>query len=62
MLFADQLSNWMDDLMKKGRQIGAVRTDLPEGLLLEATFKMLAVTEARATKSGFVFITIGQKM
>jgi len=41
VLFADQLRNWMDDLLKKGCQVGAVRTDLPEGLLLEATFSML---------------------
>jgi len=39
--FADELRNWMDDLLKKGCQVGAVRTDLPEGLLLEATFSML---------------------
>lgn len=39
--FADQLRNWMDDLLKKGCQVGAVRTDLPEGLLLEAAFSML---------------------
>lgn len=38
---ADQLRNWMDDLLKKGFQVGAVRTDLPEGLLLEAAFSML---------------------
>jgi AcrR family transcriptional regulator len=41
VLFADQLRNWMGDLLKKGCQIDAVRTDLPEGLLLEATFSML---------------------
>ncbi|MEJ2286205.1 MAG: TetR/AcrR family transcriptional regulator [Desulfobacterales bacterium] len=39
--FADRLRSWMDDLLKKGCQVGAVRTDLPEGLLLEATFSML---------------------
>jgi len=32
---------FMDDLLKKGCQVGAVRTDLPEDLLLEATFSML---------------------
>lgn len=39
--FADRLRSWMEDLLKKGCQVGAVRTDLPEGLLLEATFSML---------------------
>lgn len=41
VLLADQLRDWMDDLLKKGCQLGAVRTDLPEGLLLESTFSML---------------------
>ena len=41
VLFADQLRDWMDNLLKKGCQVGAVRTDLPDGLLLEATFSML---------------------
>ena len=38
---ADQMRDWVGELLGIGREIGAVRTDLPEGLLLETAFSML---------------------
>ncbi len=37
----DQIREWIGAALKRGGQVGAVRVDLPEGLLLDAAFGML---------------------
>jgi AcrR family transcriptional regulator len=38
---ADQIREWIATVLKRGEKLGAVRNDLPEGLLLESAFGML---------------------
>ena len=38
---AEQIREWIGAALKRGEQIGAVRNDLPEGLLLDTAFGML---------------------
>jgi hypothetical protein len=38
---ADQIREWIGAVLKRGEQLGAVRNDLPEGLLLDSAFGML---------------------
>jgi AcrR family transcriptional regulator len=38
---ADQMREWVRQALIRGERIGAVRTDLPQGLLLDTAFSML---------------------
>jgi len=38
---AEQIREWMATVLKKGKELGAVRNDLPEGLLLDSVFGLL---------------------
>ncbi len=38
---AEQIRDWVATVLKIGERLGAVRTDLPEGLLLDTAFGML---------------------
>ena len=38
---AEQIREWIATVLKRGEELGAVRGDLPEGLLLESAFGML---------------------
>ena len=38
---AEQIREWIATVLRLGKQLGAVRDDLPEGLLLESAFGML---------------------
>ncbi len=38
---AEQIREWIATVLKRGEELGAVRTDLPEGLLLDSAFGML---------------------
>jgi hypothetical protein len=38
---ADQIREWIRQALKRGQDLGAVRSDLPEGLLLDTVFGML---------------------
>ncbi len=40
-LLAGQMRQWLEALILQGQTLGAVRTDLPQGLLMDATFGML---------------------
>jgi AcrR family transcriptional regulator len=38
---AEQIREWIATVLKRGEELGAVRKDLPEGLLLDSAFGML---------------------
>lgn len=38
---ADRIREWIREDLRRGQELGAVRTDLPEGLLLDTVFGML---------------------
>ena len=38
---AEQIREWIATVLKRGEELGAVRNDLPEGLLLDSAFGML---------------------
>ena len=40
-LLAGQMRQWLEALILQGQTLGAVRTDLPQGLLMDASFGML---------------------
>ena len=40
-LLAGQMRQWLEALILQGQELGAVRTDLPQDLLMDATFGML---------------------
>ena len=40
-LLAGQVRQWLEALILQGQTLGAVRTDLPQGLLMDASFGML---------------------
>ncbi len=53
---ATKLREWIREVLRRGQRIGAVRTDLPEDLLLETSFGMMEgfdrwVVEQRKTNS-----------
>lgn len=53
---ATKLREWIQEVLRRGQRIGAVRTDLPENLLLETSFGMMEgfdrwVVEQRKTGS-----------